>query len=65
MGNITTLLGSFIDNNYFKDYHTGEVFKILTTSNHVIPLNKYVFIKVHTEYNMYVLDDLIGRDDGR
>lgn len=59
MEKIRTLLGNFIGDNLFKEYHTGEVFKVLIPSPHTPPTDTYIFIKTHEEYDMLVLDDYI------
>ena len=57
------LFGERIDENLFKEYSSGEVHKILMTRFTTFDLNKLVYIKVHFQYNLLVVDDFVYAED--
>lgn len=57
------LFGERIADNLFKEYYSGEVHKILMTRFTTFDLNKLVFIKVHFQYNLLVVDDFVYAED--
>ena len=57
------LFGERIDENLFKEYSSGEVHKILMTRFTKFDLNKLVYIKVHFQYNLLVVDDFVYAED--
>lgn len=57
------LFGERIDENLFKEYSSGEVHKILMTRFTKFDLNKLVYIKVHSQYNLLVVDDFVYAED--
>ena len=61
--NYQIFYGKRIENNLFKEYSTGEVHKILMTRFTTFDLNKLVFIKVHFQYNLLVVDDFVYAED--
>ena len=61
--NYQIFYGKRIADNLFKEYSTGEVHKILMTRFTKFDLNKLVYIKVHSQYNLLVVDDFVYAED--